>query len=42
MNTERDVIRDQGRRKREENLRARDDKTAEGHELVEKTQSQRQ
>lgn len=43
MNTERDVGGDQGRRKREENLRARDDdRTAEDHELVKNPQSQRQ
>lgn len=43
MNTKRDVGGDQGRRKREENLRARDDdRTAEDHELVKNPQSQRQ
>jgi hypothetical protein len=37
MNTERDVGGDQGKRQREENLRARDDdKTTEDHALVKK------
>lgn len=43
MIPERDVGGNQGKRKREENLRVRDDdKITEDHVLVKKTQSQRE